>query len=143
MKWNSVRNHISSVDWLDQVGGCVSTACAIHCAMKPLLFILPSFAWFEFILNEQFEGYMITTGILLAVTSVYWGYCQHRQISVWATFFFSLVLLLVGRILVSHALELYFVIPGGLGLAFTHFLNIRARQLCQNCRTSAENSRPL
>jgi len=122
-----------SAQWLDRVGGCVSTACAIHCAMKPLLFILPSFAWFEFLVNEQFEGYMITTGVLLAVTSVSWGYCQHRQLSVWGTFAVSLVLLLIGRLFVSHALELYFVIPGGLGLALTHVVNLRARQTCNNC----------
>lgn len=118
---------------LDRVGGCVSTACAIHCAMKTLLFILPSMAWFEVFLTEQFEGYMIGTGVLLSLTSVSWGYCRHQKIYVWIPLILSLGLLFWGRVIVPHAWELYFVIPGGLGVAGTHWINLQANRSCDIC----------
>lgn len=119
---------------LDQAGSCLSVACAIHCCLKPLLLVLPSVAGLDFFLSEDFEGYMLSVGILLASGTVIWGYAQHGNESVLLVLLSAFVLIAVGRFLVPQGMvERLFVIPGGGLVAVTHWLNVRFSDCSGSC----------
>lgn len=120
-------------DSLDRVGSCLSAACAIHCTAKPFLFVLPSIAWLDFIMSPQFEGVLLTSGVLLALTGVTWGYTRHEDARVFLSLLVAFGLIGIGRLAVPHGwLERILVIPGGLIIALTHLINAR---LCACCET--------
>ncbi|MFB6357274.1 MAG: MerC domain-containing protein [bacterium] len=120
-------------DWLDQVGSCVSLACAVHCSIKPLLFILPSIAWLDFLMSPQFESYLLGSGILLALGSVCWGFSKHRRLQVFFYLGAALLLITTGRSLFHGIYESMFVVPGGLIIAGTHVINMRLCHSCTKC----------
>lgn len=116
---------------LDRLGSCLSAACAVHCSLKPLLFILPSVAWLDVLVSQQFEGVMLTVGVLLASGSVAWGYARHRSGTILVSLAVAVVVILAGRLIGSHGwVQRSLVIPGGVLLALTHWLNLRC---CRSC----------
>lgn len=117
---------------LDTVGSCLSVACAIHCSLKPLLLVLPSVAWLDFLMGPEFEGAMIALGVMLASGTVAWGYAHHGKPSVVLTLLGAFVLIAAGRFLVPGGLaERMLVVPGGLLVALTHWMNVRLARCCE------------
>ncbi len=121
---------------IDRVGGCLSTACAVHCALKPVLFILPSMAWLDVIMGHTAERILLSSGVLLASTSVSWGFSRHGCYRVFWMLAAALVLIGSGRYLLSGPARTAFVVPGGLTIAATHVVNTVLVNDCEECVNS-------
>jgi hypothetical protein len=123
---------------LDRVGGCLSTACAIHCAIKPLLFVLPSIAWLDLLMGHTAERIMLSTGVLLASTSVSWGFSRHGCYRVFWMLTAALLLIGTGRYALDGVARTLLVVPGGLTIAGTHVVNTVLINRCERCPSDRE-----
>ncbi len=119
-------------DSLDRVGSCVSGACAVHCALKPLLFVLPSVAGLELLMGATTERVLLGVGLFLALGSLSWGYSHHEKIEVFYPLVLGVLLLIAGRYGFSRPLRTILVVPGGLLLAGSHLVNMRLSHLSRN-----------
>jgi len=83
---------------LDKIGGFVSTACAIHCLISPLLFLsLPAFA--KIWAHPATHAIMAVGVVPMALTVVIYGYRKHLQKWVSAAALCGIALILVGSAL--------------------------------------------
>jgi len=108
----------------DAFGIATSVACAIHCAVLPLILSsLPLFG-INIIENQGFELLMIGLAFVVGVYSLYHGRKKHHH-SYTPLLLFSagIVLMIVKSISQSHALWL--LIPAVAAVIAAHFLNYR------------------
>lgn len=121
------------LNW-DGLGIATSLACAIHCALLPLL--LTSFPLFgiNIIHNSIFEWSMIAIAFFVGSYSLFHGFRKHHQ-SYRAMLIFSAGFVLLIAKQVFHAYELYFLLPAVLLIVTAHYINYR---LCQQrkCRSA-------
>jgi len=111
------------INW-DAFGIATSVACAIHCAVLPLILSsLPLFG-INIIENQGFELLMIGLAFVVGVYSLYHGRKKHHH-SYTPLLLFSagIVLMVVKSISQSHALWL--LIPAVLAVITAHFLNYK------------------
>jgi UPF0716 family protein affecting phage T7 exclusion len=111
------------INW-DAFGIATSVACAIHCAVLPLILSsLPLFG-INIIENQGFELLMIGLAFVVGVYSLYHGRKKHHH-SYTPLLLFSagIVLMVVKSISQSHALWL--LIPAVAAVIAAHFLNYR------------------
>ncbi|MDI9357965.1 MAG: MerC domain-containing protein [Phycisphaerales bacterium] len=109
------------VNW-DFLGAGVSIACAIHCAILPLLITsLPLFG-LDILHNKLFEYSMIVLAFIVGVTALYHGYTKHHKkkapilvLSIGFTF------LVLKEVFVQY--ELLFLALAVTGILFAHCLN--------------------
>lgn len=115
MKWN--------INW-DALGIATSVACAIHCAVLPLIISsLPLFG-VNIIDNLSFELFMILLAALIGAWSLYHGWKKHHhRIIPFALFFTGLVLLFAKQL--WHNEQLVFLVPAVLLIISAHFFNYR------------------
>jgi multisubunit Na+/H+ antiporter MnhG subunit len=109
------------INW-DAFGIATSVACAIHCAVLPLILSsLPLFG-INIIENQGFELLMIGLAFVVGVYSLYHGRKKHHH-SYTPLLLFSagIVLMIVKSISQSHALWL--LIPAVIAVVTAHFLN--------------------
>ncbi len=124
---------INKKNILDKIGMAISSACAVHCAMAPILITVAPLIGLGFIFEEKFETTIILVSLGLAFLSLVWGfYKDHRK-------FEPLYLLLLGACFIylsrleSIALpEPLLMALGGLSIAASHFINMK---LCNHCNT--------
>lgn len=114
------------INW-DALGITVSVACAIHCAVLPLvLSSLPLFG-INIINNEPFELGMIGLAFCVGAYSLYHGFKKHHHS--WLPFIlFSLGILFLFLKQVFHeneTLHLILLIPAVVLIVSSHFLNFR------------------
>jgi hypothetical protein len=112
---------------IDRVGGCFSTACAIHCSLKPFLWLIPSVAGFDMIVSHSAEGVLLGLGVFLATVSTVWGFSKHGRFEVFLPLVAAVFLIAVGRMVFYAPLRTVLVVSGGLSIAFTHLLNLKLR----------------
>lgn len=114
---------------IDRIGATGSLACAIHCALLPLLIaLLPSLGiavW----LGEGFEQGFVVFASLLGLFSVVWGYRRHRAVRALGLLLPGLVVLWAGVLypplhhsVVPHAIAMTF---GGTLVGLAHVANLR------------------
>lgn len=110
---------------LDFIGIGASLACAIHCALLPLLLTtLPLFGM-NIIENEVFEYFMIFLAFLIGAVSLYHGYRRHHHSYRPLIYFgIGIILLLIKQVfheyqLLILPLALFFIISA-------HLMNHRA-----------------
>jgi hypothetical protein len=114
----------SKINW-DTLGIAASLACAIHCAILPLIFTsLPVFG-FNIIENQFFEIVMVVIAFAIGIYSLYHGYKKHHHnllpIAVFTAGFIFLVLKLF---LVEY--ENWLLVPAVSGIIFAHMINYKA-----------------
>lgn len=112
------------VCWTDRVGGCVSMACAVHCALEPILILLPSIGSIGFLAKGTLEQIVLAGGLSLATASVFFGLRRHGKRRILFPFMMGTLLIVLGRSGYTDPLKTGFVIFGGLAIAVTHVLNI-------------------
>lgn len=114
---------------IDRIGATGSLACAIHCALLPLLIaLLPSLGiavW----LGDGFEQGFVVFATLLGLFSVVWGYRRHRAVRALGLLLPGLAVLWLGVLyaplhhsVVPHAIAMTF---GGTLVALAHVANLR------------------
>ncbi|MBL0154735.1 MAG: MerC domain-containing protein [Chitinophagaceae bacterium] len=113
----------SRINW-DAMGIGASLACAIHCAVLPLITSsLPLFG-INIIHNVYFEAGMIVLAFFIGSSALFHGYRKHHhRILPIALFTAGISLLVIKQFF--HAWEIWFLIPGALGIITAHLLNFR------------------
>lgn len=111
------------INW-DAFGIATSVACAIHCAVLPLILSsLPLFG-INIIENQGFELLMIGLAFVVGVYSLYHGRKKHHHsYTPLLIFALGMVLMVVKSISQSHALWL--LIPAVTAVITAHFLNYK------------------
>jgi hypothetical protein len=120
------------MNW-DGLGIATSLACAIHCAILPLIVTsLPLFG-INIIHNQFFEWSMIALAFVVGAYSLMHGYIKHHR-SFLPLMIFSLGFLLLITKQIFHEYETYFLIPAVLLIVGAHYQNYR---LCHRSKCSS------
>jgi hypothetical protein len=122
---------IASKGFLDRLGMWISTACAVHCALLPLLITVAGLGWLG---DERVEWTIIGLSFLIATFRLFHSYFfEHRRND-------SVLLFLVGAVSIllakSEILEFRYAEPvfmtiGGLMIAAAHWRNHHLVSCCQ------------
>jgi len=111
------------INW-DALGIVTSVACAIHCAILPLLLSsLPLFG-INIIDNIYFEYFMIIIAFVIGVYSLYHGFKKHHHS------YFPLSIFSIGFVLLFakqwwHNQQIWLLIPAVILIITAHFINFR------------------
>ncbi len=124
----------SGSDRLDKAGATASLLCAIHCAAMPLIITLLPFIGLSFLAHESTEWALLFASAAIGVTSLCWGYREHRSNRALAVLSLGLTLLFCDRVLEENGIGwgAAAMVLGGCTVAASHLVN---RALCRMCRT--------
>jgi len=130
-----VMTLIKRINW-DAIGVATSVACAIHCALLPLILTsLPLFG-VNIINNLSFEFFMILLAFCIGSYSFYsgWKKRHHR----WLPFIvFSAGMSLLFCKQIWHNYQIEFLIPAVILIVTAHYLNYK---FCSVCKVGEEKS---
>ena len=117
------------INW-DALGISASLACAIHCAVLPLIVTsLPLFG-VNIVNNELFEWGMIGLAFLIGTYALLHGYkTHHRSYLPIILFYLGFTFLILKQFF--HSQQLYFLLPAVVLIVLAHYYNYR---LCSQCR---------
>lgn len=119
------------INW-DALGITTSLACAIHCAVLPLLMTsLPLFG-INIIHNHAFEYTMIALAFVIGARALYHGTKHHHQ-SKTPVILFSIGILLLVFKEVWHDCAVYFLIPAVFFIIYAHYLNYKKCKAVSHC----------
>ncbi len=111
------------LNW-DGLGIATSLACAIHCAVLPLLVSsLPLFG-INIIHNQLFEWSMIALAFGVGVYSLGHGYVKHHQSMLPMGIFVAGFIFLVTKQF-FHGYENWLLVPAVLMIVTAHYMNYR------------------
>ena len=114
----------SKINW-DALGIGTSMACAIHCALLPLLYTsLPLFG-INIIHNLTFEVAMIVIALGIGSYSLFHGYRKHHHSLLPLTIFLTGFSLLVLKQFFA-AYETWLLIPAVILIVTAHIINYRS-----------------
>ncbi|WP_126972122.1 MerC domain-containing protein [Gynurincola endophyticus] len=111
------------VNW-DALGIATSVACAIHCAVLPLVATsLPLFG-INILNNEMFEYLMILLALVVGIWSLWHGFRKHHHS------LFPILLFIAGFILliskqIWHEVSYFLLIPAVILIVTAHWVNYR------------------
>ncbi len=112
------------INW-DTLGITASLACAIHCALLPLLFTsLPIFG-FNIIKNKVFEIFMVVLAFAIGIYSLYHGWKKHHH-NLMPMMVFSVGFIFLVLKLFFAEYENWLLVPGVTGIISAHMINFRA-----------------
>lgn len=116
----------------DTLGIAASVACAIHCAVLPLLMTSLPILGINIINNFWFEILMILFAMGIGIYSLTHGFKKHHhQLLPILIFSTGIVLLLMKQ--VFHQYQLWFLIPAVLLIVSAHFINYRKCRTADHC----------
>jgi hypothetical protein len=115
------------INW-DALGITASLACAIHCALLPLIFTsLPVFG-VNVIENQAFEITMVIVAFIVGTISLFHGFKRHHhQLLPMFVFSIGFVFLVLKLFFVEY--EGWLLVPAVAGIVFAHIINYRFCQL--------------
>jgi MerC mercury resistance protein len=112
------------INW-DALGITASLACAIHCAILPLVLTsLPIFG-INIIDNFSFEVIMIFLAFCIGAYSLYHGWKKHHHSKQPIIMFTVGILLLLAK-QIWHQYQFYFLVPAVLLIITAHITNYRS-----------------
>jgi len=127
---------VKSVAVLDRAGMSASLACAVHCAVFPLvLAALPALglAWLD---AEWVDWTMVLLAAGIALRAHRGGFTMHRRcLPAGVAFIGLLTLVTTICLLKGNASQHYIQASGAVVVASSHFLN---RHLCRTCTVCKE-----
>ena len=114
---------IKKINW-DLMGMITSVACAIHCAILPLVLTsLPLFG-INIINNSFFEWTMISVAFIVGCYALSHGYkSHHRNMKPLLIFTAGFIFLILKQIFFKY--EFVFLAPAVCLILYAHFLNFR------------------
>jgi hypothetical protein len=119
------------INW-DALGITTSMACAIHCAVLPLILTsLPVFG-INIIDNVSFEYTMIFLAFAIGSVALYHGYKKHHHN------FLPLPIFALGVVFLLfkqawHDLQFWFLIPAVCCIVYAHYLNYSLCRKANHC----------
>jgi hypothetical protein len=112
-----------NINW-DALGITTSVACAIHCAVLPLLLSSLPVLGIDIIDNVFFEYFMIFLAFVIGSWSLYHGYKKHHhRLLPFVVFAAGIALLLAKQ--VWHQVHLLLLVPAVIAIVSAHFFNFR------------------
>jgi len=122
------------INW-DALGVATSVACAIHCAVLPIVIsALPIFG-INIIHNQVFEWSMIAIAFCVGSYSLFHGYIKHhRSFTPILIFTVGFIFLVLKQFFMS--LEYWFLAIAVSMIVTAHFFNYRA---CQRSKCASSN----
>ncbi len=122
------------INW-DTLGITASVACAIHCALLPLVLTsLPIFG-VEVLNNNFFEYAMIAAAFIIGSVSLYHGWKRHHHRGLPLLFFTTGVAFLFAK-QIWHEWHLYFLAPAVLFIVTAHYINYRFCKEANHCHAT-------
>ena len=119
----------------DRAGMLVSSACAIHCTLLPLLIAAMPVFGLGRLLDERVEWGWIAATALVGATAhlrAYWR--DHQHVAPGIIFAIGFACVLSARLfLESHRLGPYAIGLGGCLAAASHWANLRLCRCCAGC----------
>lgn len=116
----------------DALGIAASIACAIHCAVLPLLLTSLPILGVNIINNIVFEIFMIVLAMGVGLYSLNHGFKRHHHQKLPMVIFIGgMIFLLLKQVL--HAYQLWLLIPGVSMIIAAHYLNYRQCQKANHC----------
>ncbi len=116
-------NFFKRINW-DLMGILTSVACAIHCALLPLILTSLPFFGINIINNSYFEWMMIGIAFVVGCYALSHGYQKHhKNRKPLVVFAFGFIFLVIKQFFYSH--ELLFLTPAVCLILYAHFLNFR------------------
>ncbi|TVR84569.1 MAG: MerC domain-containing protein [Saprospirales bacterium] len=112
---------------LDILGMSASLVCAVHCLAIPLVFTLGSAYMAELLHHPVIEVGFLLIAVVIAVWSLGTSFLNHHHNRR------PLVLGIIGVILITLGVVVhawFITLPGGLVLAWAHFLNFKLLRSC-------------
>ncbi|MEO7718801.1 MAG: MerC domain-containing protein [Capsulimonas sp.] len=134
----TIKSSLLRID-LDKAGATASLACAVHCALMPIVITLLPLLARDFFADNRLEWAMLGLSALLGSSSLCLGYREHRKRRALLILSLGLTALVMGRILEERRFEtagVVGVVMGGFAVAAAHFVN---RKLCRSCRECRAN----
>ncbi len=126
---------IKKLNW-DVMGIVTSVACAIHCAILPLVLTsLPLFG-INIINNSLFEWTMIAIAFSVGCFALLHGYRRHYK-SFKPMFLFSTGFIFLILKQIFYAKEFIFLAPAVFFILCAHFLNFRYCSFNKNIQTKS------
>jgi hypothetical protein len=108
----------------DALGIAASVACAIHCAVLPLVMSSLPILGINIINNFWFEIFMIVLAMGIGLHSLTHGFKKHHhRILPIIVFVIGISLLLVKQVL--HQYQIWFLVPAVVLIVSAHFINYR------------------
>lgn len=92
----------STLHILDNIGFSLSTLCAIHCLIFPILLIVLPLLGMAFFLNATAEKVFVVGSVLLAALSIFYGFRHHKNWLPFTVYIVSAVLLLTATFFMEH-----------------------------------------
>lgn len=114
----------------DKVGMSASAACAIHCALLPIVLTLLPIVGLEFLANPMIELSMISLSLALACLALSSAYKKHRKVLPFVILMLGFCCIAMGHLL--EELERYLIPLGGLLIAIAHFINLQLTKSCHH-----------
>lgn len=116
----------------DALGIAASVACAIHCALLPMVLTSLPVLGINVINNTWFEVFMILLAAAIGSYSLSHGYRKHHHHKQ-ALYIFGLGILMLILKQLFHPYQLWFLVPAMLLIVSAHFINYRQCRKADNC----------
>ncbi len=120
---------------LDQLGITASIACAIHCALLPLLITSLPLLGLEFLANIWVEISMICLSLFIGTYALSTSYPKHKRIIPIAILVAGFLFIGSGHLL-FETMEAILVPAGGLIIATAHWMNWKYSKICSHTPSS-------
>ena len=118
----------------DALGIAASIACAIHCAVLPLVMSSLPILGINIINNFWFEVFMILLAMGIGLHSLTHGFKKHHhRLLPIIVFIIGISLLLVKQ--VFHQYQIWFLVPAVILIVSAHFINYRQCRIADHCHT--------
>lgn len=118
----------------DALGIAASLACAIHCAVLPLIMSSLPILGINIINNFWFEIFMIVLAMGIGLHSLTHGFKKHHhRILPIIVFILGIILLMLKQIL--HRYQLWFLVPAVILIVSAHYINYRQCRIADHCHT--------
>ena len=113
---------------LDKVGMCVSSACAVHCTVMPLIFIYSStLGVFSFIESPVVEVLILAATVLVGGISLIPTAIRYRQFYMLVLFISGILLVINSEVTAEVWSKITLSVAGGLLMAYAHFENLKLK----------------
>jgi hypothetical protein len=123
----------------DALGIAASLACAIHCAILPLVLTSLPVLGINIIDNLGFELGMILLAMVIGFYSLWHGYRRHHQSLIPSLLFGAGIILLFLK-QAYHAHQLYFLVPAVALIVAAHLINYRLCRKVGECHGGCKHA---
>ena len=118
----------------DALGIAAYIACAIHCAVLPLVMSSLPILGINIINNFWFEVFMILLAMGIGLHSLTHGFKKHHhRLLPIIVFIIGISLLLIKQ--VFHQYQIWFLVPAVILIVSAHFINYRQCRIADHCHT--------